>query len=1199
VRYAQAGKSRTSLEINMKQIKPQTGPSSTQFQQSVFRSSLKHMFMAVVAFALGSGVVAAGELENNFVNPPDSARPGVYWYFLNGNLNGKEMTADLESMKAAGLGNLVFLEVDIGTPVGPVAFMSPKWQELFVQAVRDAERLGIDITLGIGPGWCGSGGPWVKPEQAMQHLVFSTVELKGPQNYSAVLPLPTQRSTQWHNMGNPFYEDVAVLAFPSCKPLIADIDEKALFFRNPFSSMAGVKPYLSTSANYVEPSPTGVIQPGQIVELTKQLKPDGTLDWHVPTGDWTIVRMGRRVTGASTRPAPSTAIGLESDKFDAKALEEHLSHFVGVLLDKMSPRAKEHGLTTLHMDSWESGAQNWTASFLEEFKKRRGYDARPWLLAYTGRAIESLEKSERFLWDLRLTAQELVLENHAGVVKKYGHKNGLSLSIEPYDMNPAGDLDLGAVADVPMAEFWNNTFNSAFSCFELSSVAHVMGSPIVSAEAFTSTGALDAYPSSLKNQGDWAFCVGINRFVFHTFAHQALGDAYKPGMSFGPYGVHWHRNQTWWPMVSDYHRYLTRCSELLRQGVTVSDVLYLTPEGAPQVFLPPDTAVDGAGGNMPDKKGYGFDGCSPKILMARAAVKNGLITFPGASSYRLMVLPQVETMTPALLAKIRDLVKDGATVVGTTPIKSPSLSGYPACDGEVQELAKDLWGSMDAPQTATKRSYGKGVIHWGGELSSKIPKNKIDSISASTWIWYPEGSPAQSAPPEKRYFQRIISVDRTKGLTYASAAVCADNSFILWVNGKKVLTGDSFHMTFRTSITSFLRPGVNVLAVEVSNVWNAPNPAGWIGSFDLNYKDGSREVIKTDKEWSAGLTAQPGWEQAATKPGDWKEALVLGAYAMAPWNRRGEGQLRQQLYPSYNLTAALLQEMGVKEDFTATGPVRYGHRRTEDRDIYFVANRTGAPIKADCRFRIGKGSAQLWDPVTGEQRPLPQCEHAEGLTVIPMEFDAFQSFFVVFENGNLKLETGNLGKKNFSELMPVQELTGSWTVKFDPKWGGPEKIAFETLQDWTTRPEPGIKYYSGIATYCKTFSFTQVSSFKFPVSKIFLDLGVVRDMARVKLNGQDLGVVWCAPWQVEVTSAIKAGNNQLEIEVVNRWANRLIGDKQPADANARTAECPWGLFGGQSFKTGRYTYGMYDPYKAQSPLDPSGLLGPVTLQIHK
>ncbi len=978
---------------------------------------------------------AAGDLEKNFVDPPDSARPGVYWYFMNGNLNGPEMTADLESMKTAGLGNLVFLEVDIDEPPGgPVAFMSPQWQELFVRSVRDAERLGIDITLGIGPGWCGSGGPWVKPERSMQHLVFSSVELKGPRRYSAILPVPAQRSTEWHTLASPFYEDVVVWAFPSRKPLMADIDEKALFTRGPYTLRKEVKPYLPTSARYAEPGPSGVIQPNEIVELTKQLKPDGTLNWEVPAGDWTVVRMGRRTTGASSRPAPSTALGLESDKFDAKALEEHLGRFVGVLLEKIGPRAKEHGLTTLHMDSWESGAQNWTPSFLDEFEKRRGYDARPWLPVFTGRAVQSLEMSERFLWDLRLTGQELVLENHAGAVKEYGRKRGLSLSIEPYDMNPAGDLDLGAVADVPMAEFWNNALESAYSCFEAASIAHLMGRPIVSAEAFTSVGGLDAYPWSLKDQGDWAFSVGINRFVFHTFAHQALGDAYKPGMAFGPYGVHWHRNQPWWPMVSAYHLYLTRCSDLLRQGVTVSDVLYLTPEGTPHIFLPPPSALEGSG-RLADKKGYGFDGCSPKILMARAEVKDGLIAFPGGSSYRLLVLPQVETMTPGLLGKIRDLVSAGATIVGAPPVKSPSLVGYPACDDEVRALAEDLWGRMDAPLTVTKRSYGKGAVHWGGELSPPAPTLQQN----------------QTLPP---------------------------------------------------------------------------------------------------------------------------------------------------LYPSYDLTASLLAGMGVKEDFTATGPVRYGHRRANDRDIYFVSNRTGDPIKADCRFRVGRGRPQLWNPVTGERRPLPRFERADGLTAIPMQFDAFQSFFVVFGGEDEK----PLSKtdENFPELKTGQELSGAWDVAFDPKWGPfdsvpgrrPGEFVFDPLTDWTARAEPGIKYYSGIATYRKTF--------RSPIADhtpLYLDLGTVHDMARVRLNGHDLGVVWCAPWRIDIAGAVKAGDNQLEIEVVNRWANRMIGDKQPADANARTVECPPGFLGGKRIPAGRYTFCTDDPYDANSPLVPSGLLGPVRILI--
>jgi len=168
----------------------------------------------------------------------------------------------------------------------------------------------------------------------------------------------------------------------------------------------------------------------------------------------------------------------------------------------------------------------------------------------------------------------------------------------------------------------------------------------------------------MKNQGDWAFCMGINRFVYHTFAHQPLGDEHRPGMTMGPYGVHWDRGQTWWPMAKDYHRYVSRCSHLLRQGVTVSDILYVTPEGAPHVFRAPASALEGSG-PLADKKGYGFDGCSPNILMAKAKVRNGKITFPSGTSYRLMVLPRFETMTPKLLAKIEALVKAGATVSRT------------------------------------------------------------------------------------------------------------------------------------------------------------------------------------------------------------------------------------------------------------------------------------------------------------------------------------------------------------------------------------------------------------------------------------------------------------------------------------------------------------------------------------------------------
>lgn len=984
-----------------------------------------------VIFVLLLSVAASATLEDDFVNPPDSARPGVYWYFMDGNLSREAMTADLESMKEVGLGNLVFLEVNVGVPRGPVDFMSEQWQDLFAHAVHESERLGVDITLGSGPGWTGSGGPWVRPEQAMQYLLSSSVEVKGPSNFDAVLPVPDQHPTPWGKMKTDFYEDVCVFAFPKCGPVISDINEKALYDRYPYTSWkGGVKEFLPAPAKFDEPSAESIISKFDIIDISRHLDSDGRLKWDVPAGEWTIVRMVRRATCASTRPAPKPGLGLECDKFDTAALDHHFANYYGKLLKKVGPRKGKNGWTAVHIDSWEMGSQNWTKNFLAEFKKRRGYDAKPYLLAYSGRAVGSLEESERFLWDVRLTSQELVLENHAGHLKKLGRKHGFELSIEPYDMNPTADLDLGAVADVPMCEFWGAGFgfDSSFSCIESTSIAHTMGRSIVSAEAFTGRDQWQQYPWSMKNQGDWAFGMGINRFVFHTFAHKPLGDEHRPGMTMGPYGVHWDRGQTWWSMVKNYHKYVTRCSHLLRQGVTVSDILYLTPEGVPHVFRAPASALQGKG-PLADKKGYGFDGCSPNILMDRAEVKDGRIVFPGGTSYRLMVLPRFETMTPKLLAKITELVKAGATIIGSPPVKSPSLSDYPECDEKVQNLAKKLWGFLAVPQDVTVskrdvlpfagiRKYGRGVIYWGADVQSK----------------------------------------------------------------------------------------------------------------------------------------------------------------------------NNEMYPNYAATAGLLKKLGVHEDFTSTGDaIRYGHRRTEDMEIYFLSNRNNKDVKTKCRFRVGKGQPELWDPVTGQRRALPEYSQKDKVTTIAMQFAPYQSFFVIFSRKSPK-KAAVAGSVNFSAVKFVATIEGAWEVSFDPKWGGPAKVTFDKLQDWTKHADRGIKYYSGIATYKKSFDASGVSG-----KKVYLDLGTVHDMARVKLNVKDLGVVWCAPWRVDITDVVKATGNVLEIEVANRWSNRLLGDQQAPDKNARTLKWEAGFLGGKEYKTGRYTFATTG---GPNKLLPSGLLGPVRILVN-
>ena len=663
------------------------------------------------------------QLSENFLHPGTENQAWVYWFVMDGNLTREGIKADLEAMKRAGIGGVIFLEVNVGIPRGPVDFMSPEWIELFKYACEESERLGLSLSLITGPGWTGSGGPWVKPEDAMHFIVADTLTVHGGQTIRVQLPRPQPR-TPYFGMNNltdsmkqqraAYYQDLFVLAYPKNKPgtPIEDIDRKAFYVRHPYSSSPLAKPYLPVRATYPA-LPEGVaLQTDRCIDLSKHVSADGLLEWEAPAGEWIVYRFGQTLTGANTRPSPHAGVGFECSKMDTTALNHHLDAYIGALMKAVGkqPGYQTSGWNMLHIDSWEMGPENWSDDFYDEFQKRRGYDPRPYLPALTGQAVDNTEISERFLWDLRQTVQELMLENHAEHLRRYAHQYGFGLSIEPYDMSPNNDIALGSIADVPMCETWekDDLFNTAFSCIEAVSAANLYGRPIVGAEAFTSHNKKfwRVHPGNMKDQADWAFCIGINRLVFHRYAHQPWTDRY-PGMTMGPYGMNYERTQTWWELSQSWHTYLARCQYLLRQGRGVADILFLTPEGAPMAFMPPESALSGSK-RLPFKKGYNFDGCDPKTLLS-AQVRDGKIIFPSGMEYRILVLPTEETMTPTLLTKIESLVRDGATVMGFAPQKSPSLQNYPQADQEIEQLTARLWGDS---QPGTIRSIGKGrLIH--------------------------------------------------------------------------------------------------------------------------------------------------------------------------------------------------------------------------------------------------------------------------------------------------------------------------------------------------------------------------------------------------------------------------------------------------------------------------------------------------------
>jgi hypothetical protein len=275
----------------------------------------------------------------------------------------------------------------------------------------------------------------------------------------------------------------------------------------------------------------------------------------------------------------------------------------------------------------------------------------------------------------------------------------------------------------------------------------------------------------------------------------------------------------------------------------------------------------------------------------------------------------------------------------------------------------------------------------------------------------------------------------------------------------------------------------------------------------------------------------------------------------------------------------VLADDGVRPDFEiasgadANMAIQYIHRRAGDTDIYFVVSRGERPESIRATFRVAGRVPELWDPVSGERRLATDYAQSNGRTTVPLEFGPYGSIFVVFRSVAPQFLAGEIQQHG---LKPILQLTGPWTVRFDPNWGGPASVEFPDLVSWTNRDEEGIRYYSGSATYTKVFE----TPYGVTTNGVFLDLGRVRELAEVRLNGQSLGIVWAPPFRVDVGKAIKPGVNRLEVDVVNFWPNRLIGDA------SRLIDQ-------------RLTQTNVRAFTGNSPLVESGLLGPVTIVVSR
>lgn len=1128
-------------------------------------------------------------LQNGFRNPPNEAKARTWWHWISGHVTKKGINADLEAMKAVGIKEVQLFNVQLEFPSGPIEYLSEEWLDLFHYAALEAKRLNLEMGFHNGPGWSSSGGPWVTPENAMQTVVFCEVNLQGNQMYKGQLPKPQIK------LG--YYKDIAILAFP--KPHM-EIKIDGLDYKN----LSGrIRNHLLPDIKQI--SKNALIQKDSIIDLSSSISQDGTLEWNVPDGEWVILRIGHTPIGKKNQPAPKSGEGLEVDKMSKKAVDAYWESGIQPIINKLGDLA---GTTVINclIDSYEVGATNWTFGFDIAFQRLSGYDLKSYLPTLAGYYVESGEVSERFLWDFRRTIGDMIAENYYAHFRDLCHKNKLKFSVEPY-WGPFDNMQVGATGDIVMCEFWSGGYPFFDSPKFVSSIAHLNGSAIVGAEAFTGIGGWNVHPAQIKSIGDRAWAEGITRFIFHTYVHQPW--AVAPGLALSYHGFDFNRLNTWWSQSKGFMDYIARSQFLLQQGKSVADVLVFTGESSPNTaFLFPEIKT----------MGHDYDLIGSNKI-GELFVKNGKLYTNHSGPYEVLVLTNTNWMQPQTIQLLDKLVHDGAKIIGRQPLKSPSMQNYPSCDIEVESLASKLWRS-GLIKDLTITDYLKNntiladfkvekgdatdinFIHRKTKDSniyfianaSKVTKElvircRVFSKHPQLWnaekgtisdlvVWNANQDGTVSIPLVLESEQSVFIVfnqnaDAKKQLTQAQWKI--EKSKPKPLSNLEIMKAEygTFLQEGLIDITDLVKNEVKGSTVDFSasrQFCNCDPAMGYVKEFRMEYQigDSIKQIVAAEKE------------RVYVSSGDKEFKIIRALFGKFKPETKGV----PKNFPIVDITEKIKRQVtsGV---FTAPvnntlidNTVIEGDQKTLKITYLSDGEERTLFIHQGQNFNFEK------------DEPKPKIVHQNE-----------KLRWITPYNGEISY-TNSLGFNKKVEVKSVPkpiELNGAWEVSFPPNLGAPGKAMFRRLMSWTDAEDEGVKHFSGTASYQKTFHLSDVllESDK----SLELDLGSVFVIAEVIINGKNAGILWKAPYRLNIDGLVQKGDNKIEVKVTNLWTNKLIGDeKLPLDikrSGRKTTEIPDWLLHNTERPTKRITFPSWNHYKKDDPLLNSGLIGPVKINI--
>jgi hypothetical protein len=1125
---------------------------------------------AMIALASwASGQSPDDPLESGFKNPPESAKPRAWWHWMNGNVTKEGITADLEWMKRVGIAGMQMFDGNLGTPQfvdQRLVWMTPEWKDAFHHAGAEADRLGLEMAMAASGGWSETAGPWVKPEEAMKKIVWSETRAEGPKKFSGMLAHPPTNNGKFQNMTMaPDIDYPTPTDLPGTKPLPPAppakpdptfyADSRVVVYRLPQGEvrMADLNPKVTTSAAHVDPAP---LTDGDLAKPLFLPASEGESEvW---------------VQFEFPRPYPAQAVTIVAGSntlFRSGAIPEGMV------------QASDDGSTWLTLitlpgpEQATGGFPVQTYSFPETTAKFYRVVMRP---------------PPPDPWVARVAAE-----------------SGFSL--------PAGrGVNLAEIEfSGPRVNHWQGkaAFGNAIE-FQTLATPEAPGNEVVARRD-----VIDL-TSKMRRDGTLDWDVPAGKWVILRLGYSLTGEKNHPA---SPEATGYEVDKLSGKHVSNYAKtYVDMVSSALGANFGKSFRYFLMDSWEAGVENWTDEMI-------PEfEKRRGYDPTPYLPVLTGRIVESAPVSDRFLWDFRRTIADLLAENHYGVASRYFNRQGVGLTAEATGG--PATTSDGLLCKSMVDIPMGEFWtpppGAKEGPDNLADLLETASAAHVYGKLlaaAESFTTAPDGPVWASPYYLKPLGDKAMALGINRFVFhtsdhQPFVDDQHRPGITlgffgqhYTRNTTWAEQA-VAW---NTYLARSSFLLQqgqFVGELAYFYGEGAPATVPS----WKPVNPAppqgyayDWVNADILlnrmSIRDG-RLVLPGGMSYR--LLILPDYVNQLTLPllRKLRDFVSSGAILVAP-RPAGSPSLADQgkdaeFRSLVNDLWGSIDGMGVTEHAYGKGKLYWGkpldavlagekaspdfeynrpafdselvwiHRRDGDRDLYFVANQKEWPEDVETSFRIEGREPELWRPDTGVIEAAGYRIEG-GRTTVPLHLDPYGSVFVVFRQ-KASAPSRTLPQPVTTVVTTVQ---GAWEVKFPPNWGAPAQVRFETLVSWPNYPDEGVKYFSGTAVYTQDINAPQ-EWFK-QSAKVILDLGKVKEIAEVSVNGHPVGgILWKPPFQADVTVALKPGNNHLEVKVTNLWPNRVIGDRQPG-------------------ATKKYVWLDYKPFRADTPLLESGLLGRV------